>query len=229
MGNEGLFLINRPLRRERPMQQSKQDKPVLARFILVRADPNTLTMEEAHDILHFLLPTLVKGQFRSFAAIAESTVPPDGLRSKVRDWSYVGMDGRIIRDSVDTVRDVLRQKYADEMEHKRHKGHKSTVAPPYLIPEKLVVVMGSGYFLAYHIELYLERQGLLRSKTFECLRDLHRLKPWAGKEGGGNDFFLDVLVTEEKFYPGNFDAYAAAVGLSVAKARSLADLLDIEE
>lgn len=211
---------------ERTTMRSKNTsaKPVLARFILINVLPFQLNHKVAREILDFLMPSLI-GQHRSLVTIAEKAEADSKPPSDYPEWSYRNVKGRIVFHSLEEVKKVLKRKYADEMEHKRYKGHKSTVAPPYLIPEKLVVVMGSPYFLSYHIELYLERRGVLGDQTFECLRELHRITPWAGSEGGDQDFFLDVDIINKEFYSGNFNAYAESTGLSATRF-NMAELME---
>lgn len=194
----------------------KEDLP-LARFILVNAQKNTLKHERnIHEILRFILFIVVgKEPYTSFAAIVQT---PQGVSSAPlrADVDYGAISGRIIGDSVETVQKVLDVKYAHEAEHLRRPGSKSTHAPAFHLPEKLIIVMGDMEFLSWHIELYLERKGVLGDLTFEYMRKIMATHPWPGKTGS-KDFFVDARISEKKFYPGNFNAYARAAGLSVGR------------
>lgn len=196
------------------MSQNKvpeNGKLPLARFVLVYINPSTFRRDMLAHALQRVL-TVVGGAgpepgYTSFVAIVEH---PGIAKPAVEDWTHGRIPGRIIYDSVQRVEQVLEVKYEHELSVVRYPGHKSHVPERVHVPEKLVIVIGSPYFLANHIELYLERTGKLRDVVIPCLKALMRLTPWQ-QARRTDDCFIDINVEEQTFYSGNFDAYVEQV------------------
>lgn len=191
--------------------KSKRVKLPLARFALICADPPNLGRDLLARTLGHMLTTVRTGH-TSFVAIVERA--EEMQKPQVEDWSHGKLPGRIIYDSVQRVEAVLETKYRHELSVVRYPGHKSHVPEQVLVPEKLVIVVGSPYFLANHIELYLERTGTLRRTVFPCMKQLMLLKP-CHEATGKDECYLVIEISNESFYAGNFDAYIE----SVEKAR----------
>jgi len=195
---------------------------VQAHMLFIHANPNQLTNENVAKIFNKI--------FRSTRALTESGTLEEYvafLEKSPHLVTYKGhhsdpIKGRIEWMPLQVVQDVLAVKKKHAATAYRNPGHVSTHPPKFLTSKTLIIVMGNRAFLLENLHLYLEDEGILRTKTFELLKVLANLDT-IERKGSGFENFLYLIIKDKEWYSGNVEALGARS--SEATFMSDADLI----
>lgn len=153
----------------------------------------------------------------SFTVFAEAG--GQGISYVVYKTTDFGIPGSLIPFTIKQLRDTNAEKILHMNPEWRAQGNVSTHAPEFLKQPMIIIVIGSKRFIAEFIDLYLEREGLLRTYTIEFLKILFDLVYFGPKSEITRDNFLHLMVESKAWYEGNINALVYLHGPSEITGR----------
>lgn len=193
------------------MQRRIGDADVKAKFAFVCIKPEQFTDKNLYELLRIVIrfesERISNKEIDDFKVFLESLKLPETPIPRTITNQFV-IDGEIGLSNVDAVEEKIKEKLFHQMPAFKKAGKKSIHPPRWLTTQTLVFVVGSPRFLMRNVDLYLEREGLLRDHTFDLMIEVGTLGPF---KGGAEDYF-SVDVAHKGFYRGYVEELGRLVG-----------------
>jgi hypothetical protein len=186
---------------------------VKAKLAFVAVDPRTFSDKNLYLVLRRVIAweeeRIKEGEITEFVAFVEDAQLPITPRARAVTNEFA-IDGSIALTTAQIVQEKIKEKLFHQSEAFRKSGKKSTHPPRWLITPTLVLVIGGRRFLMDNVDLYLEREGLLRDDTFDLLKEVATLE--ASTPSSAGDYY-SVDIAHKSFYRGYVEELGRVSGI----------------
>jgi hypothetical protein len=194
------------------MHRKIGDAEVKAKIAFIATDPKKFSEKSLYSTLGNVSAweeeRIREGEITEFVAFIEDASLPLTPRARSVTNEFV-IDGTVALTTTDILQGKIKEKLFHQSEAFRQSGQKSTHPPRWLTTPTLVLVIGGTRFLMDNVDLYLEREGLLRDDTFELLKEVATLKPGVSSR----DNYYSVDIAHKSFYRGYVEELGRVSGI----------------
>lgn len=195
------------------MQRKIGDADVKAKLAFIAVEPNKFTEKDLYTVLRNVIAweeeRIREGDLTEFTVFLEDSSLPITPRARSITNTFT-IDGSIGLTTNEILESKIKEKLFHQSEAFRKSGQKSTHPPRWLTTKTLVLVLGDTRFLMNNVDLYLEREGLLREDTFNLMKEVATLK--AGSSSRAENYY-SVDVAHKGFYRGYVEELGRVAGI----------------
>ncbi len=195
------------------VQKRIGDADVEAKFAFVAVNPKQFTDRHLYNILRNVIAweteRIKEGEITELLAFVENAGYPRAPKARAVTNEFA-IDGRVAVVTARAVQEKIQEKLFHASDAFRRSGQKSTHPPRFLTSRTLVVVVGSTRFLMDNADLYLEREGVLRSALVDLLKEIATLTPGVSSRC---ENYYSVDVAHKSFYRGYVEELGRVVGI----------------
>lgn len=195
------------------VQKRIGDADVKAKFAFIAAEPTKFNDRQLYTILRNVIAweeeRIKEGEITEFLAFIENAGHAAAPKARAVTNDFI-IDGRLAVVSAKVIQDKIREKLFHMSEGFRKSGQKSTHPPRFLTATTLVFVIGSTRFLMDNVDLYLEREGVLRAEMIDLLKEVATLKPGVHSR---HENYYSVDIAHKSFYRGYVEELGRVAGI----------------